>query len=104
MAQREKKYGRMLRTVLRRTRFEHHREVCMPSSERQVSNRDIFIIGLFIGSVCFVTLTPAMYLAFHALQWKSALRVIELAFPPAFLLAIAACLLVYQRARLRREL
>ncbi len=74
----------------------------MPPFKHTVFPRDIILIGVFIGSVCFVTLTPAMYLAFHALQWKATLRVVEFAFPPALLIAIAAGLLAYQRARFRR--
>lgn len=61
--------------------------------------RDVLLVVVFIGSICFVTFTPAMYLAFHALQWKGALRVVELAFPPALVLAVAAGLLAYQRAQ-----
>jgi hypothetical protein len=78
------------------------KELQMPPFKHMIFPRDIILIGIFIGSICFVTLTPAMYLAFHALQWKAALRVVEFAFPPALLIAIAACLLAYQRARLRR--
>ena len=63
--------------------------------------RDIIRTGIFIGSICLVTLTPAMYLVFHALRWKVALRVVEFAFPPVLLTAIAGCLLAYQRARIR---
>lgn len=74
----------------------------LPSKEK-ASLRDILLIVVFIGSICFVTLTPAMYLAFHALQWKGALRVVELVFPPALLIAIAAGLLAYQRAQVRRD-
>lgn len=65
--------------------------------------RDVVLVVVFICSICFVTLTPAMYLAFHALQWKGALRVVELAFPPMLLLAGAAGLLAYRRAQRRRE-
>ena len=71
--------------------------------KRAVLWRDVFCVVVFIGSICFVTLTPAMYLAFHALQWKGALRVVELAFPPTLLLAGAAGLLAYQRAQRRRR-
>lgn len=75
----------------------------MLSRKGRVSLRDILLTAVFIGSICFVTLTPAMYLAFHALQWKGALRVVELAFPLALLLAIAAGLRAYQRAQARRD-
>lgn len=66
------------------------------------SKRDVVIVGLLIGSVCFITLTPAMYLMFHALQWEMALRIVEAGFFPLLLLAGMACLLAYQRARSRR--
>jgi hypothetical protein len=79
------------------------KELQMPPFKYMIFSRDIILIAILIGSICFVTLTPAMYLVFHALQWKAALRVVEFAFPPALLIAIAACLLAYQRARLRRE-
>lgn len=75
----------------------------MSPSKEAVLWRDRLRIAVLIGSICFVTFTPAMYLAFHALQWKGALRVVELAFPFALLLAIAAGLLAYQRAQMRRE-
>lgn len=71
--------------------------------KRAVLWRDVLLVVVFIGSICFVTLTPAMYLAFHALQWKGALRVVELTFPPALLLAAAAGLLAHQRAQRRRR-
>jgi hypothetical protein len=75
----------------------------MLSCKTRVSLRELLLVTVFIGSVCFVTLTPAMYLAFHALRWAKALRVVELAFPPALLLAIAAGLLAHQRAQARRD-
>ena len=78
------------------------KELQMPPFRHMIFSRDIILIGIFIGDICFVTLTPAMYLAFHALHWKAALHVVEFAFPPALLIAIAAGLLAYQRARLRR--
>jgi hypothetical protein len=76
----------------------------MPSSKVKMPYRDILLISVLIAGVCFLTLTPAMYLVFHALQWKRALRIVEAAFLPALLLAIAAGLLAYQRARLRQGL
>jgi uncharacterized membrane protein YfcA len=76
----------------------------MPSSKLRTSYRDVLIIGVLIGGVCFVTLTPAMYLVFHALQWEGALRIVETVFLPALLLAVTACLLAYQHARARRAL
>jgi hypothetical protein len=76
----------------------------MPSSKVQMPYRDILLISVLIAGVCFLTLTPAMYLVFHALQWKGALRIVEAAFLPALLLAIAGGLLAYQRARSRQAL
>jgi hypothetical protein len=73
----------------------------MPS-KFQTPYRDILMVGVLIGAVCFLTLTPAMYLVFHALQWKRALDIVEAVFLPALLLAVAAGLLAYQRARARR--
>ena len=63
------------------------------------SYADILCIGCLIGGVCFVTLTPAMYLVFHALQWGKALRVVEIVFPVALLFALIAGWFTYQRTR-----
>jgi hypothetical protein len=68
----------------------------------QTPYRDILMVGVLIGAVCFLTLTPAMYLVFHALQWKRALYILEVVFLPVLLLAVAAGLLAYQRTRARR--
>ncbi|MGQ4807702.1 hypothetical protein NKDENANG_01057 [Candidatus Entotheonellaceae bacterium PAL068K] len=76
----------------------------MLSSKRQTSYRHVLIISVLIGSICFLTLTPAMYLAFHALQWQRAVQVVEAAFLPALLLSGAAGLLAYQRDRERQAL
>ena len=71
----------------------------MPASKSQTSYRQVVVISLLIGSVCFLTLTPAMYLAFHALQWHGAVQLVEAAFLPALLLSVAGGLLAYQRVR-----
>jgi hypothetical protein len=76
----------------------------MPPFKLQTPYRDVVIIGMLIGGVCFLALTPAMYLAFHALQWERALRIVEIAFFPALFLSVAAGLFAYQRARIRRTL
>lgn len=76
----------------------------MPSSHFRTSCRDIFLVGVLIAGVCLLTLMPAMYLVFHALRWKGALRIVEAAFPAVLLVAIAGGLLAYQRARARRLL
>lgn len=76
----------------------------MPPFKLQTPYRDVVIIGVLVGGVCFLTLTPAMYLAFHALQWERALRIVEIAFFPALFLAVVAGLFAYQRTRVRRAL
>lgn len=45
-----------------------------------------------------------MYLMFRALRWTQALRLVEVCFFPALLLAGIAGLLAYQRARVRQAL
>jgi hypothetical protein len=76
----------------------------MSPSKSPTSRREVVIIGVLIGSVCFITLTPAMYLMFHALQWTRALQIVEACFFPALLLAGIAGLLAYQRVRSRQAL
>jgi hypothetical protein len=74
------------------------------SSSTPASYRDAFVIGTLIVVVCFFTLTPAMYLVFQALQWTWAIRIVEGAFLPSFFLSVAAGLLAYKRAQVRRAL
>jgi hypothetical protein len=64
-----------------------------------VRYHNILIIGLLIGGVCGLTLTPAMYVLFHALRWTHALQVLERVFWPLLLLSATACLLVYKRTK-----
>ena len=64
----------------------------------------ILVISILIGSVCFLTLTPAMYLTFHAWRWTRALAILERIFPPLLFLSVAACLLAYKRVKTRRAL
>lgn len=72
------------------------------SSPASVSCRNVLVIGILIGGICFLTLTPAMYLAFLALQWSWGTRLVEVAFLPSLFLSIAAGLLAYKRAQSRR--
>jgi hypothetical protein len=72
------------------------------SSPSSVSCYDVLVICILIGGVCFLTLTPAMYLTFQALQWPWATRMVEAAFFPSLLLSVAAGLLAYKRAQARR--
>jgi hypothetical protein len=74
------------------------------SSSAPVSYRDIVVIGILIGGVCCFTLMPAMYLAFHALQWTWATRIVEAAFLPSLVLSVLAGLLAYKRVQARRIL
>ena len=48
----------------------------MPSPPR----RDVLVIAILIAGVCFVTLAPSLYIAFHALRWEKALQVLEVVF------------------------
>lgn len=73
-------------------------------SPAQASYRDICVIAVLIVGVCCFALTPAMYMIFRALQWEQALRIVEAAFFPAFLLFGVAALLAYQRNRARQAL
>jgi Kef-type K+ transport system membrane component KefB len=74
------------------------------SSPSPVSPRDVFIVTILIAGVCFLTLTPAMYLAFQALRWTWATRLVEGAFMPALFLTVLAGLIAYKRAQARRAL
>jgi hypothetical protein len=74
------------------------------ASSTAVSYLDILVIGTLIVVVCFFTLTPAMYLVFHALQWAWAIRIVEDAFLPSLFLSVAAGLLAYRRAQARQAL
>ena len=72
------------------------------SSPASISYRDVVVIGILIGGVCFFTLTPAMYLAFRAWQWPWATRLVEAAFLPSLFLSVVAGFLAYKRAQARR--
>jgi hypothetical protein len=73
------------------------------SSPAPIPYRDVVVVGILIGGVCFFTLTPAMYLAFRAWQWPWATRLVEAAFLPSLFLSVAAGLMAYKRAQARRR-
>ena len=72
----------------------------MPSPPRQ----DVLVIAILIAGVCFVTLAPSLYIAFHALRWEKALQVLEVAFLPALFIGGIGALLAYQRVKARRQI
>ena len=65
--------------------------------------RDVFVVAFLIAGVCFLTLAPSMYIAFHALRWDKALQVLEAVFLPALFIGGLGALLAYQRIRARRQ-
>lgn len=67
------------------------------------SRQDVLVVAILIAGVCFLTLTPSMYIAFHALGWEKALQVLEVVFLPAFFIGGMGALLAYQRIRARRQ-
>lgn len=72
----------------------------MPSPPR----RDVLVIAVLIAGVCFVTLAPSLYIAFHALRWEKALQVLEIVFLPALFIGGIGALLAYQRVKARRQI
>jgi hypothetical protein len=72
------------------------------SSPAAISYRDVVVISILIGGVCFFTLTPAMYLVFRAWQWPWATRLVEATFLPSLFLSVVAGFLAYKRAQVRR--
>jgi hypothetical protein len=74
------------------------------SSPSPVSSCDIIVVSILIVGVCFLTLTPALYLAFQAWQWTWATRIVKGAFLPALFLSVLAGLLAYKRIQARRTL
>ena len=72
----------------------------MPSPPR----RDVLVIAILIAGVCFVTLAPSLYIAFHALRWERALQVLEVVFLPALFIGGIGALLAYQRVKARRQI
>ena len=67
------------------------------------SHRDVLVVAILIAGVCFLTLAPSMYIAFHALGWEKALQVLEAVFLPALFIGGIGALLAYQRIRARRQ-
>ena len=74
------------------------------SSSAPVSFRDIIVVSILLVGVCFLTLMPALYLAFQAMQWTWATRLVEGAFLPSLFLSVLAGLLAYKRIQARRTL
>lgn len=65
--------------------------------------RDVLVIAILIAGVCFLTLAPSLYIAFHALRWERALQVLEVVFLPALFIGGIGALFAYQRIRARRQ-
>ena len=65
--------------------------------------RDLLVIAILITAVCFLTLAPSMYIAFHALKWEKALQILEAVFLPALFIGGIGALFAYQRIRARRQ-
>lgn len=79
---------------------DHYWISLMSSSPR----RDVLVVAILIAGVCFLTLAPSLYIAFHALRWEKALQVLEAVFLPAFFIGGIAALLAYQRIQARRQM
>ena len=71
----------------------------MPSPPR----RDVLVVAILIAGVCFLTLAPSLYIAFHALRWEKSLQVLEIVFLPALFIGGMGALFAYQRIRARRQ-
>ena len=67
------------------------------------SRQDVLVVAILIAGVCFLTLAPSMYIAFHALKWEKALQVMEIVFLPALLIGGMGALFAYQRIKARRQ-
>ena len=67
------------------------------------SRQDVLVVALLIAGVCFLTLAPSMYIAFHALKWQKALQVMEVVFLPALFIGGMGALFAYQRIKARRQ-
>lgn len=65
--------------------------------------RDVLVIAILIAGVCFLTLAPSLYIAFHALRWERALQVLEIVFLPALFIGGIGALFAYQRIKARRQ-
>ena len=67
------------------------------------SRQDVLVVAILIAGVCFLTLAPSMYIAFHALKWQKALQVLEVVFLPALFIGGMGALFAYQRIKARRQ-
>ena len=67
------------------------------------STQDVLVIAILIAGVCFLTLAPSLYIAFHALRWERALQVLEITFLPALFIGGIGALYAYQRVKTRRQ-
>jgi hypothetical protein len=65
--------------------------------------QEVWIIAILIAAVCFLTLAPSLYIAFHALRWEKALQILEIVFFPALFIGGIGALFAYQRAKARRQ-
>ena len=65
--------------------------------------QDVLVIAILIAGVCFLTLAPSLYIAFHALRWEKALQILEIAFLPALFIGGIGALYAYQRVKARRQ-
>ena len=65
--------------------------------------RDVLVVAILVAAVCFLTLTPSLYIVFHALRWEKALQVLAAVFLPAFFIGGMAALFAYQRIKARRQ-
>lgn len=66
--------------------------------------QDVLVIAILIAGVCFLTLAPSLYIAFHALGWENALEILEVAFLPALFIGGIGALYAYQRVKTRRQI
>ena len=73
------------------------------SSVPPPSRQDVWVVAVLIAGVCFLTLAPSLYIAFHALRWERALQILEVAFLPALFIGGMGALFAYQRIKARRQ-
>ena len=73
------------------------------SSMSRPSRQDVWVIAILIAGVCFLTLAPSLYIAFHALRWERALQILEIVFLPALFIGGIGALFAYQRIKARRQ-
>ena len=73
------------------------------SSTPPPSRQDVWVVAILIAGVCFLTLAPSLYIAFHALRWEKALQILEIVFLPALFIGGIGALFAYQRIKARRQ-